>query len=56
MRFPWFKKPSDELEKAKETARVSRGALATKITELDEHRNLLDSMVKRSLELMEPKK
>lgn len=56
MRFPWFWKANPDLKKAKEEARVSRGVLATKITELEEQRHLLDGMVKRSLELMEHKK
>lgn len=55
MGFPWFWKSNPALKQAKEEARVSRGVLATKITELEEQRHLLDSMVKRSLELLEKK-
>ena len=54
--FSWLYKPSKEITEAREAHRINRGQLATKVTQLDEHRHLLDEMVKRSLELMEPKK
>lgn len=57
MRFPWFRRTDDDaIKKAREEVRLSRGVLATKLTELDQHRHLLDEMVMRSLNLMETKK
>ncbi len=57
MRFPWFRKSEeDSIETVREDVRQKRGVLATKLTELDQHRHLLDEMVLRSLELMETKK
>lgn len=57
MRFPWFRKSEeDSIETVREDVRKKRGVLATKLTELDQNRHLLDEMVLRSLELMEPKK
>ncbi len=57
MFFPWQRKPVGEaIKEAREKGRINRGVLATKLTELDQQRHMLDEMVKRSLILMEPKK
>lgn len=54
--FSWLHHPGKDVKIAREEARESRGKLATKLAELDEHRHLLDQMVKDSLKLMESKK
>jgi len=52
----WMHKPAREIATAREEKRVNRGELATRVVQLDQQRHLLDEMVKRSLDLMEPKK
>lgn len=54
--FSWLYRPKSEISVARELARESRGKLATKVAELDEHRNLLDQLVRDSLKLLESKK
>lgn len=52
----WFRAPRKQAAEAKEEHRKTRGHLAEKLVELDHARHNLDLMVKRSLELMEPRK
>ena len=54
--FAWLHPSSREIVEAKENSRVNRGALTHKIIELEEHRHMLDEMVKKSLALMEAKR
>lgn len=54
--FSWLYRPKSEISVAREQARESRGKLATKVAELDEHRHLLDQLVRDSLNLLESKK
>lgn len=54
----WLRGLKDKaaVAQAREDNRKTRGSLATKLVELDNARFHLDAMVRRSLELMEPKK
>lgn len=54
--FSWLHRPGKEIAEARKEALESRGKLAQKVVELDEHRHLLDVMVKESLKLLESKK
>lgn len=49
-------KDKADVATAREENRKKRGSLAVKLIELDHARFHLDEMVRRSLELMEPKK
>jgi len=52
----WLHRPAREVESAREDKRLNRVELATRVVQLDQQRHVLDEMVKRSLDLMEPKK
>jgi hypothetical protein len=51
----WMKHRRDDIKEAREQTRINRGRLTQSVVELDQHRHVLEEMVKRSLELMERK-
>lgn len=51
----WMRHRRDEIKEAREQTRINRGNLSKSVVELDQHRHVLEEMVKRSLELMERK-